>query len=173
MSMVALGIAVALILACLCVLGRGATVTPRFSAEYRARVSMQNPGWRRLRRFTFALTLGRDVVVPLLRAEQLDHLSYRRLGHEIPIWDVVPVSRGTHRLVTLLRRGGLKGPVNAVLRLSFVGWYTIAAYVGLLTLEALRVVHGIPTPQAIVTEVRVERHTLDSYLARASHARHE
>ncbi len=101
-----------------------------FSERYRARLA--SPEWHALRRRVLWSTLGRDLLMPALRASQIDHIGYRRLGRE-RIWlDVVPLHPATHKLVTALRDAGLRGPVNAMLRLACAGW--IAAYLAVAVL---------------------------------------
>jgi hypothetical protein len=150
------------------VLLRGAAAKPTFSREYRQNVTMANPYWRELRRNTFALTRGRDVLLPFLRAEQLDHLRYRRdgrdiFGYERPIRDVVPLSRFTHAIVTLLRRGGLRREVNSVLMCSFVLWFRVMPMLALalllyglaLLLAVAGILKGVPAPQWHVPRVTI------------------
>lgn len=103
----------------------------RFSAEYRWATSMRNPRWRRLRRICFAVTMGRCAVVPLLKAHHNDHVTYRNLGKEWPLRDLVPLNRHVHAAVTYLRAHGLKGPVNLILRAAYTAWITAWA-VGIL-----------------------------------------
>jgi hypothetical protein len=160
MVALAFGAAVLAALYVAVVLLRGAVVKPTFSREYRQNVTMANPYWRELRRNTFALTRGRDVLLPFLRAEQLDHLRYRRdgrdiFGYERPIHDVVPLSRFTHAIVTLLRRGGLRREVNSVLMCSFVLWFRVMPMLALalllyglaLLLAVAGILKGVPAPQ--------------------------
>lgn len=51
------------------------------------------------------LLLGRDVIFPLLKAHEVEHLSYRRInfkqcrGYEIPFLDLLPMNRFTHRKI--------------------------------------------------------------------------
>jgi hypothetical protein len=67
-------------------------------------------------------------VFPLLPAQDLDHLTYRALGHELPFFDVVPLSKFVHRkLVTPGRRIFGYGPVNTILRLAFGAWCALDA----------------------------------------------
>lgn len=96
-----------------------------FSEEYRARVSPRNPSWIALRSFTFLLTWGRDAIFPFAPARQLDHLHYRSLGREMPLFDVVPLSVASHQLVTRLRDVGFRTPVNLALRLAGLVWLSI------------------------------------------------
>jgi len=96
-----------------------------FSERYRARTAPGNVSWSVLRVVTFTLTLGRDVLVPILPAQTLDHLVYGRLGREWPLRDVVPLSRATHGFVTSARDVVGRGPVNLVLRAAFVVWLSL------------------------------------------------
>jgi hypothetical protein len=93
------------------------------SATYQRHVSMESTSWR-LRRFAaFALTWGRDAVCPLLPAQDAAHLTYRHLGSELPIRDIVPLNRAIHRIVDDLRANRQFAPVvNAYVRLSFLAW---------------------------------------------------
>lgn len=92
-----------------------------FSNEYRT--YMRSAKWRRRRSFIIATTLGRDVLLPWLRANHVDHLRYRRMGNELPIFDAVPLSRATHRVVTILRDAGLRSVTNVVLRCAHLTWF--------------------------------------------------
>jgi hypothetical protein len=112
----------------------------QFSDHYRWSTSPDNPHWCAIRKITFALSLGRDCIVPWLRAEQADHLTYRRLGREIPWVDLVPLSVGTHAVVTELRRAGLKWLVNPVLRLAYGLWISPWFIVPWFLLHALHIV---------------------------------
>ena len=107
---------------------------------------MANPRWRMIRRLTFALTLGRDVLFPFLKAENADHLHYKNLGHELPLLDLVPLHKSTHFVVTWLRRWGFKVPVNFVLRTAYASWIAAWIYFGLLFGQAIGAWHGIPLP---------------------------
>ena len=139
----------------LLLLALAAVVMPqprRFSARYRAAVAPWNRSWQDTRKLTLALSWGRDCVFPWLRAREVDHLGYGNLGAELPWIDVVPLHPRTHAIVTRLRRIGLRGPVNLVLRLAYGAWIAADAYALLLLLSALRLVRidgGIPTPPAL------------------------
>lgn len=140
-----------------------------FSEEYRQRVAAHNPTWMALRSASFFLTWGRDTIFPFVRARQLDHLHYRSLGREIPLVDVVPLSIGTHRLVTRLRDCGLAGPVNATLRLAGMIWLAVDVGVpaalgivltghGAILGQAARFVLGLPA--SIVADVLALGHAI-------------
>lgn len=93
------------------------------SNAYQRHVSMESTSWRLRRLATFALTWGRDAVFPLLPAQDAAHLSYRHLEHEIPVRDIVPLNRATHRIVDKLRADHRLAPyVNAYVRLSCLAW---------------------------------------------------
>jgi len=146
-----------------------ATHRPRFSARYRAAVSPQNRSWQATRRLTFALSFGRDCICPLLRAREVDHLHYRNLGSEIPWIDVVPLHPRTHALVTVLRRGGLRGPVNLVLRLGYGAWIAADLYVVLLVLSVLHLVHGVPPPAEVAAHAQTIACDVVHVLLRGAH----
>lgn len=100
----------------------GGAVKRQFSPLYRWYVDPTNPLWQRRRNAAMALTLGRDVVFPWLKAHEVDHLSYAHMGQELPIRDIVPLHRMTHAVVTALRRRGYKRGVDFVLRAAGVLW---------------------------------------------------
>ena len=122
------------------------------SPEYRWSTSMKNPDWRAKRRQVFCLTLGRDVLIPFLPAQQADHLRYwdkhgnSLLGREMPLRDLVPLHAGTHWVVTRLREMGLKHPVNFVLRAAFMMWFFVYAYIILMVGQLIGIWHGVPLP---------------------------
>ena len=118
----------------------------QFSQEYRDTVSMKNPRWRAIRRLTFSLTLGRDVLLPFLPAQQADHLTYRHLGRELPFIDLVPLHKGTHQVVTVLRTWHLKTPVNFILRAAFALWLSLWIYLALIIGQLSGIFHGILLP---------------------------
>jgi hypothetical protein len=92
-----------------------------FSAEYTDHVNMRNPRWREKRALTFALSSGRDCVLPFLPAQQADHLHYGNLGHESPLLDLVPLHATTHKVVTALRRIPMVKPfLNLYLMISYL-----------------------------------------------------
>jgi hypothetical protein len=102
-----------------------------FSQAYRNR--LRAPSWGMLRGICFALTFGRDALCPLLRARQLDHLTYERLGREIPLFDVLPLSGGTHRLITALRDRFGRERITMILRAIGLVWMTldVALFLGI------------------------------------------
>lgn len=104
-----------------------------FSPEYRARIA--SPEWRALRARVLATTLGRDLLFPLLRATQVDHIGYQRFGRERLWIDVVPLHPATHRLVTMSRDVGLRGPINSLLRAASVVW--IVGYICLAVIVVI------------------------------------
>lgn len=85
-----------------------------------------------------AITLGRDTVCPLLRSTDLDHVSYKRLGNELPLIDVVPLNRLTHTAVTYLRELGLAPLVNLVLRTAYACWFVGWAFLAAMLLHLLK-----------------------------------
>ena len=134
-------------------LGAGARRRARpgyFSARYRERTDPRNASWGLLRVITFGLTLGRDVVFPVLPAQTLDHLGYGRLGREWPLRDVVPLSRATHAIVTAARDVVGRGPVNFVLRAAFVAWLVFDYEVIALVANARGVGLRAPVPWATI-----------------------
>lgn len=110
------------------------------SPEYQRYIS--SPGWKQSRRRNIALNLlfGRDVILPLLKAHDIEHLSYRRVnfnqckGYEIPFLDLLPLNRFTHREVITPVKDLLRSVVgrklgNAIvanfLRGCLLFWYAV------------------------------------------------
>jgi hypothetical protein len=63
------------------------------------------------RKIALHLLFGQDVVLPVLKAHDVEHLSYRRIdfkrckGYEIPVLDLLPLNRVTHRqIITPLKK---------------------------------------------------------------------
>jgi hypothetical protein len=121
-----------------------------FSETYLNHVSIANPKWRFIRSLTLLPTLHRDCIIPLLRATDVDHLSYVNLGHELPLRDVVPLNRHTHIVVGALRKMGFAPLVNLALRLSYATWLCTWVYVGAVVAHQLGIVAAVPTPAQIV-----------------------
>jgi hypothetical protein len=128
-----------------------------FSQKYRDHINLNNPLWRAIRVATLVLSCGRDCVNPLLKASQIDHLSYRSLKMAVPIeipWiDVVPLHPFTHRMVTKLRAAGYAVPVNLVLRLGYGLWILAWIYSITAIVEALHGWHAIPLPLDLLRDV--------------------
>jgi hypothetical protein len=47
--------------------------------------------------------MGRDALFPWLPAHHAEHLTYKNLGHEWPIRDIVPLNRDVHKFLTWLK----------------------------------------------------------------------
>jgi hypothetical protein len=115
----------------------------RNNVRYEEHVKPWNPSWQRLRRVTIALSWGRDCIRPWKPAEEVDHLVYHRLGRELPLLDVVPLSRGTHVFVTAARDMLGRAPVNLILRLAYAAWI-FCDYEIVASLAGIMGVHGLP-----------------------------
>jgi hypothetical protein len=94
------------------------------------------------RKIALHLLFGQDVIFPVLKAHDVEHLSYRRIdfkrckGYEIPVLDLLPLNRVTHRQVItplkkMLRSCFGRKLGNAIvayfLRGCLLFWYAIAA----------------------------------------------
>jgi hypothetical protein len=103
---------------------------------------MQSTGWKQSLRCQIALNLlfGRDLIIPLLKAHDVEHLSYKRVdfqnctGHEIPFLDLMLLNRFIHRqaitplkdfLRQLLRRKWGNAIVAHFLRACLLFWYGV------------------------------------------------
>lgn len=82
----------------------------RLSSDYKRYI--YSKGWKQSLRRKIALNLlfGQDVIFPLLKAHDIEHLSYKRIdfkqcqGYEIPFLDMLPMNRFTHRkLITPIK----------------------------------------------------------------------
>lgn len=80
------------------------------SDEYKTCIN--SGGWKKSLRRAISLQLlfGQDVVFPLLKAHDIEHLSYKRIdfknckGYEVPFLDLLSLNRFTHRkLITPLK----------------------------------------------------------------------
>ena len=87
------------------------------SSEYKKYIN--SDGWKKSlrRKIALRLLLGRDPIIPLLAATEVEHLSYSRVdfkqceGYEIPFLDIIGMNRVTHRNIVT--------PVKDVLRSLF------------------------------------------------------
>ncbi len=110
------------------------------SPQYVAYINSK--GWKQSLRRQIALNLlfGRDPIIPLLKAHDVEHLSYKRVdfpncrGHEIPFLDLMPLNRFMHRqaitpLKDFLRRSLGRKWGNAIvahlLRACLLFWYAV------------------------------------------------
>lgn len=75
--------------------------------------------WRAKSKRAIARTKGRCCLFPWQKANHTHHLTYRNLGKELLIRDVVPLSKVAHKIVhcRLLWRSPLRKLVNYWLRL--------------------------------------------------------
>jgi hypothetical protein len=72
------------------------------SDEYREYI--QSEAWRnRAKLKILPCTGSRCGLIPLLRATQCDHLTYRNMGSEMFLRDCIPLNKYTHSVVTVLR----------------------------------------------------------------------
>ena len=76
-------------------------MTKHFSHKYRAYI--RSPLWRFWRAIAFTLFLGRDALIPLLKAQEGDHLHYKMMGWDLPVISVLPLHHSTHLFVGWLR----------------------------------------------------------------------
>ena len=97
-----------------------------FTSEYTE--YMRSAVWKRKRASVLGTTFGRDAIMPWRRANQVDHMSYRRgFGRERPWFELIPLHEQTHRTVTALRDAGLRGPTNFALRAIYGLWFVAYA----------------------------------------------
>jgi hypothetical protein len=97
-----------------------------FTSEYTE--YMRSGVWKRKRASVLGTTFGRDAIMPWLRANQVDHMSYRRgFGKERPWFELIPLNERTHRTVTALRDAGFRGPTNFGLRFIYGLWFVAYA----------------------------------------------
>jgi hypothetical protein len=106
---------------------------PRFSPEYLAYI--KSDAWKRRRRLCLLFTFGRDALCPWLQATQADHLHYRSMGRELPLFDIVPLNARTHESVTIARMMFGRGPVNLLLRAAYLLWFT--PYIAIVTVALI------------------------------------
>ncbi|WP_088889815.1 hypothetical protein [Leptolyngbya ohadii] len=116
-------------------------VSPQYTAY------IQSNGWKGSFRRKIALNLlfGRDPIIPLLKAHDVEHLSYRRIdfencvGYEIPFLDLMPLNRFMHRQVVtplkdVLRKRLGRRLGNAIvaysLRFCLLFWYGVFLVLG-------------------------------------------
>lgn len=90
-----------------------------------------------------SLTFGRDAVFPWKRATECHHLRYgRSFKRELPIFDIIPLSHGTHEVADFLRKKPIIGPIaNLFFRLCFLTWVlleSLAIYGILVLLRVIR-----------------------------------
>jgi hypothetical protein len=114
-------------------------VSPQYVAYIRS------SGWKGSLRRKIALHLlfGRDPIIPLLKAHDVEHLSYKRIdfencvGYEIPFLDLMPLNRLMHRQVItplkdVLRKRLGRRLGNAIvaysLRFCLLFWYGVSWY---------------------------------------------
>lgn len=73
----------------------------------------------------YKLTKRHCVVFPWLRAIECHHLHYNNLRKELPVRDIVPVSKTAHKILHLYPLWEIKKVtkfVNALLRVLLVFW---------------------------------------------------
>lgn len=114
------------------------------SEKYTNHVRRQSQLWRFCRWLCMAPLLGRDCVCPILQAKDVHHLHYRNLGHELPIRDVVPLHRVTHRLVEgIFEKLFGRLAVNQFLRCCYVFWLSVVVLGALCCLLKVRELYQV------------------------------
>jgi hypothetical protein len=60
---------------------------------------INSPRWKQSlrRKLSLNLLFGRDIICPLLKAHDVEHLTYSNFKKELPIRDLVPLNRVVHR----------------------------------------------------------------------------
>lgn len=76
-------------------------MTKSLSPEYKSYV--ESDAWRKRRKSALIAFCNRDCLLPWLRANEVDHISYRNMGREIVFRDILPLNGHTHRFITWLR----------------------------------------------------------------------
>ena len=111
------------------------------SNEYKTYINSN--GWKKSvrRKIALRLLLGRDPIIPLLAATEVEHLSYSRIdfkrcrGYEIPFLDIIGMNRVTHRNIVTPVKDSLRKLFgrklgNAImanfLRGCLLFWYAVA-----------------------------------------------
>lgn len=146
MLLAILAIVVVAIVAALSIASRPSVLANRtFSDEYRRYIG--SASWRKRRQKCLALTFGRDALLPWWPATDVDHLSYKNFGREIPWFDTIPLNYRTHRVVTAARMLFGRSLVNIILRTFFALWFApyiavVAAGLMLLFPNYTRAVYG-------------------------------
>ena len=69
-----------------------------------------------------AVFMGRDAILPILAAEEVDHLHYKHLGYDLPVVAVLPLHRSTHLFVTWLREWLPKWLIAFLMRCVALCW---------------------------------------------------
>lgn len=105
------------------------------SKEYQTYIISQK--WRSKSSKCQAMTGKRCVLFPWLRSRHAHHLTYKNLEHEIPVRDIVPLSKAAHWIVHLPilwrfcnKVSPVRVLVNLVLRSLFVFWIVINFLLG-------------------------------------------
>lgn len=91
------------------------------SKEYLSHI--KSPAWYKKSLAVKKLSGNRCVLFPWLTAKDAHHMTYRNLGRELPVIDLVPLSHQAHKLVhnplfwdTLL----IRMVVNYLLRILYI-----------------------------------------------------
>jgi len=113
----------------------------KLSSDYVRYINSANWKQSLRRKITLNLLFGQDVILPILKAHDVEHLSYKRVdfkncrGYEIPFLDLLPMNRFTHRKIITPIKDVLRSLLgrktgNAItayfLRACLVFWYAIA-----------------------------------------------
>jgi hypothetical protein len=136
------------------------------SPEYREYILSE--GWRKRSLLIRHCTLNRDALMPLLKANHADHLTYRNMESELFLRDCVPLNFATHWVVTQLRKilrwaigRNLANTIVAwVMRIICVAWlpviylaYIASRFLMWKTITALLVgiLIGAANPEAVIS----------------------
>lgn len=125
---------------------------PTFGDHFRLYISSE--GWKQSlrRKVALNLLLGRDVIFPLLKAHDVEHLNYKRVdfrncqGYEIPFLDLLPLNRFTHRQIITPIKDALRQALGRrlgntlvanFLRFCLLFWYLVTFWLILFLWESL------------------------------------
>jgi hypothetical protein len=83
--------------------------------------------WKNKSKGCQQLTKSHCIIFPWLRTNHAHHLTYRNLKNEIPVRDIVPLSKIAHSIVhwSLFWKTPLRPLVNGILRFLMFLWIII------------------------------------------------
>ncbi len=86
-----------------------------------------SPKWKNKSKHCQKLTKNHCIIFPWLKSHHAHHLTYQNLENEIPIRDIVPLSKTAHSIVhwSVFWESPLRPWINFYLRLSMIFWIII------------------------------------------------
>lgn len=93
---------------------------------------IMSPEWRKKSKHVQQMTSNHCILFPWLKSNHAHHLTYRNLKREIPVRDIVPLSKVAHSIIhwRVFWKSPLRPWINFLLRLLMSFWAVFWLFFG-------------------------------------------